>query len=93
MQPDGVLGHLGVLVPRCQVTQGADGRFCDVFSVSGSQDCANQRLDAANLRGTADHWRRERGGLTGLEFTCCSCVTVQQLLQQRLTWQTIILFL
>lgn len=51
MQPDGVLGHLSVLVPRRQVTQGADGRFCDVFSVAGPQDRANQRLDAADLQG------------------------------------------
>ena len=44
-----ILGHLGVLVAGGQVTQSADGRLGDVFPVTGSQDGADQGLDAPHL--------------------------------------------
>ena len=45
-----ILGHLGVLVPGGQVTQGADGGLRDVFPVAGAENRAHQRLDPAHLK-------------------------------------------
>ena len=44
-----ILGHLGVLVTGGQMTQGADGWLCDVFTVAGTQHSAHQGLDAPHL--------------------------------------------
>lgn len=51
MEAHGILGHLGVLVARRQVTQGADGGLGDVLSVSGAEHRAHQRFDASDLPG------------------------------------------
>lgn len=49
VETHGVLGHLCVLVARGQVTQGADGRLRDVFSVAGPEHRPHQGLDASDL--------------------------------------------
>merc|ERR1719277_300293 len=37
---------------RCQVTQGTDARFGDVFAFAGLQNGSNQRFDTSNLADT-----------------------------------------
>lgn len=51
MKTHSILGHLGVLMARGQVTQGTDGGLCDVFSVAGPQHGSHQSLNTANLSG------------------------------------------
>lgn len=51
MEAHGILGHLGVLVARRQVTKSADGGLGDVLPVSGAEHRAHQRFDASNLPG------------------------------------------
>lgn len=49
MKTHGVLGHLGVLVARRQMTQSADCRLGDVLSVAGAEHRSHQGFDASNL--------------------------------------------
>lgn len=49
MKTHSILGHLGILVARRQMTQGADGRLGDVLSVAGAEHRSHQGFDASNL--------------------------------------------
>lgn len=50
MQPHSILGQLGILVARRQVTQGADGGLGHILLFSCPQHGVDERLDAAALR-------------------------------------------
>lgn len=49
MKANGILGHLGFLMPAGQMTKSTDGRLSDVFPVTSTKDGAYKSLYATHL--------------------------------------------
>lgn len=62
-----ILGHLGILVARRQMTQSADGGLGDVLSVAGAEHRSHQGFDASNLSRGEPVWKKRANKDVGFQ--------------------------